>query len=260
MNPQILLNAPQTIYETIYLTITSQDFQQQTNMVVSVSIELYRVMVSSLLLLFIPQSCNDHICSLEENIEEQDRHYKIGFIINWITMSAFVLMYFTVIRREEKLIKLLEVNNTISTDDEAVGRRMHVFPEYKKEQLFQVDQHYQYASIFVSIVFIINTVYSWNVIYVRSLGNQTLLNFVTNILFMVSKMTNVIGIINTEKNVFFSAYLNTKVQFNDIDPREIEKIKRQSTSENSEDTTYRIEMLECGGFIIEDEDITISTY
>jgi hypothetical protein len=41
---------------------------------------------------------------------------------------------------------------------------------------------------------------------------------------MISKLTNILGIINTEKNIFFSAYLNTKVQFNDLDPREIEKL------------------------------------
>jgi hypothetical protein len=240
---------PITVYETIYKTITSQDFQQITNMVISVSIELYRVMVSSLLLLFIPQSCGDAICTLSDNMNETDKQYKIGFIINWITVSAFILMYITEIRREAKLIKLLEVNNTISTDNESVRKRIQIFQEYKKEQLFQVDKHYQYASIFVTFVFIANTAYSWKVIYVRTLGNQTLLNFVTNILFMVSKLTNVVGIINTEKNVFFSAYLNTKVQFNDIDPREVAKIKRRSVPFITIlDSPYQIEMVDGGGF------------
>jgi hypothetical protein len=62
---------------------------------------------------------------------------------------------------------------------------------------------------------------------------------------MVSKLTNVIGIINTDKNVFFSAYLNTKVQFNDIDPREIIKIERNTISSMFDE--YRIELMESGG-------------
>jgi hypothetical protein len=181
-----------------------------------------------------------------------DRHYQVGVIFNWVTMAGFVIMYASEIRREEKLIKLLEVNNTISTDDQSVGRRLDIFPEYKKVQLFHVDKYYQYASYMASIIFIVNTIYSWQMIYDRSLGNQTLMNFVTNILFMVSKMTNVIGIINTDKNVFFSAYLNTKVQFNDIDPREIRKIKRLSLKELNS-TNCSIEMLDGGGFcFIED--------
>jgi hypothetical protein len=202
-------------------------------MAVSVSLELYRVMVSSLLLLFIPQQCNSDICSLTENLNETDQNYKIGFILNYITVVSFILMYMTEIRREEKLIKLLEVNPTISTDNESVGQRIEIFPEYKKQQLYQVDQHYQYSSYFAGTVFVINTIFSWNVIYPRSLGNQTLLNFVTNILFMISKLSNVLTIIHTNDNIFFSAYLNTKVQFNDIDPREVVKIKTSSMKESA---------------------------
>jgi len=224
---------PKTFYQLLYDTVTSQDFQQKTNMVVSVSLELYRVMVSSLLLLFIPQDCNSG--SLTENLNETDRQYKIGFIMNYITVASFILMYMTEIRREDKLIKLLEVNPTISTDNESVGQRIETFPQYKKEQLYNVDQQYQYVSYFAGTVFVINTIYSWNVIYPRSLGNQTLLNFVTNILFMISKLSNVLTIIHTDDNIFFSAYLNTKVQFNDIDPREIVKIRRLSETATSHD-------------------------
>ena len=215
---------PKTFYQIIYDTVTSQDFKQKTNMVISVSIELYRVMVSSLLLLFIPQECNSDMCTLSENMDEPERQYKIVFILNYITVGAFILMYITEILREEKLIKLLEVNPNISTDSESVGKRLEIFVDYKKAQLRTVVQHYQYASYFAGTVFVINTIFSWNVIYPRSLGNQTLLNFVTNILFMISKLSNVLTIIHTDHNIFFSAYLNTKVQFNDIDPREIVKV------------------------------------
>lgn len=241
-----------SIYQLFYKTISSQDFKQHVNMVVSVSIELYRVLVSSLLIIFIPQKCGDRICTIYDNMNKTDVYYKSGVIINWITMSVFIIMYFTEIRREEKLIKLLEVNNTISTDNDSVGIRLNVFPEYKKQQLFQVDQHYQYTSYIVTIIFIVNTIYSWQIIYIYSLGNQTLMNFVTNILFMISKLTNVFGIIHTEKNIFFSAYLNTKVQFNDIDPRETMKINvRSSNTEHH----YKIEMIDSGGFSIVEEEL-----
>lgn len=222
---------PKTFYQLLYDTVTNQDFKQKTIMFISVSLELYRVMVSSLLLLFIPQDCNSDMCSLTENLNETDRQYKIGFILNYITVAAFVIMYITETRREEKLIKLLEVNPTISTDNEAVGQRIEIFPQYKKDQLYNVDQQYKYASYFAGSVFIINTIFSWNVIYPRSLGNQTLLNFVTNILFMIAKLSNVLTIIHTDDNIFFSAYLNTKVQFNDIDPREMVKIRKSFVSE-----------------------------
>jgi len=242
---------PQTFYQMVYNTVKNQDFQQKTNMVISVSLELYRVMVSSLLLLFIPQACGTNTCTLEENLGRTD--YKTGFALNYLTVAAFILLYATEIRREEKLIKLLEVNPTISTDNASIGQRIENFEEYKKHQLYQVDEHYQYASYIVISIFIINTIYSWRLIYMNSIGNQTLLNFVTNILFMISKLSNVLVIINTDKHVFFSAYLNTKVQFNDIDPREVIKIKNRRIDDKIEkDFTFKF--LEVGGFEIIEED------
>lgn len=204
----------------------NQDFRQHVNMAVSVSLELYRVMVSSLLVVFIPQRCGDHICTLFENIHQNGDEYNMYLIMNYVTVTCFVLMYISEIKREEKLIKLLEVNNTISTDSESVGKRIKILPEYKKKQIFYNNLQYQCISYLSMIIFVINTITSTKIICKYSLGNQTLINLTTNILFMISKLTNVLGIINTERNVYFSAYLNTKVQFNDLDPREIDKLEK----------------------------------
>jgi len=213
----------ENIFTEWFEFIYNQDFQQKVIMCVNVSLELYRVMVSSLLVLFVPQDCNGHICSIFENINSND-NYKIYLIMNYITAGCFMMVYIAEIRREEKLIKLLEVNNTISTDSDSVGKRIERLPEYKKQQIFYINLQYQYLSYLSMIVFTVNTIMSSIIIYKHSLGNQTLINLTTNILFMISKLTNILGIINTEKNIFFSAYLNTKVQFNDLDPREIEKL------------------------------------
>ena len=52
------------------------------------------------------------------------------------------------------------------------------------------------------------------------LDNQTTTTFVTNVLFMVLKIVDIRMTINTETNIFYSAYLKDKVQYNDVDPRE----------------------------------------
>jgi hypothetical protein len=69
---------------------------------------------------------------------------------------------------------------------------------------------------------------------------------------MVSKLSNVVIIINTDKHIFFSAYLNTKVQFNDIDPREIIKLKKQRSKEYKIESNKElsINVLDTGGFEI----------
>ena len=39
---------------------------------------------------------------------------------------------------------------------------------------------------------------------------------------MGSKVSDVFSTVNTKKNVFYSAYLKNKVQFNDVDPDKIQ--------------------------------------
>ena len=90
----------------LYKLFTNQDFKQKTNMVISVSLEMYRVMVSSLLILFVPQRCGDHVCSIFENMNaEGNDFYRTCLIMNYITVACFIIMYMAEIRREEKLIK-----------------------------------------------------------------------------------------------------------------------------------------------------------
>lgn len=231
-----------SFYDQSIKIITSQDFQQQTNMVISVSLELYRVMISSLLIIFVPQKCENHVCSLMENLHSDNDLYFIGLIINYITCISFAIMYIFEMRREEKLIKLLEVNNTISTDNDSVGKRLDIFPEEKRQKLFAMDSHYQYASYYVMVIYAVNIIFSGIVINQYSLGNQTLVIFLTNLLFMITKLSNVYIIINTDKNIFFSAYLNTKVQFNDIDPHELKKIEKRKSID-----IYTLKIAETGG-------------
>ena len=44
--------------------VDNQDSSQRNSMIVTVLIELYRVISCSLLILFIPQKCDDHMCSV----------------------------------------------------------------------------------------------------------------------------------------------------------------------------------------------------
>ena len=74
-------------------------------------------------------------------------------------------------------------------------------------------------------MFIINTILSGFVVYEYYLDSQTTSTYITNILFMVTKMADVYSNVNTEKNVFYSAYLKGKVQYNDVDPDKANLLK-----------------------------------
>jgi hypothetical protein len=66
---------PFTIYEYFIKIVTSQDFQQKLQMSISVTLEFYRVLVSSLLVIFVPHSCGDHICTIQETVHYEKTKY-----------------------------------------------------------------------------------------------------------------------------------------------------------------------------------------
>ena len=73
--------------------------------------------------------------------------------------------------------------------------------------------------------FVINSIISGVVVYNYSLGNQTTTTIITNILFMVSKLGDVYVTVNTEQNIFYSAYLKGKIQYNGVDPDKLKVLE-----------------------------------
>ncbi len=66
--------------------------------------------------------------------------------------------------------------------------------------------------------FLANSVFSGIIIKDAYLDSKTATAFITNILFMAVKLADAYGIANTEENIFYSAYLKSKLQYNDVDP------------------------------------------
>jgi len=199
--------------------LEDQDFMQRMSVLPNVLLELYRVITSSLLIIFVPQFCDDHICTLHDNLQwdPQLQIYNVTIVFNFITLFICVCMYTIELRRENRLIKYLDVNPKKPNDDEDVAAIMAIVPADKKEKLYQVDREYQIISYIAMTVFGLNSILSGIIVNIFYLNDQTNTTFVTYMLFMLLKLVNVYFISNTKKNVFYSAYLKTNLQFNDLD-------------------------------------------
>lgn len=202
-----------------------QDFTQKVGMVPIVALEMYRVIVSSFLVLFVPQKCDDHVCTLSENMVLENDLYNAGLVFNFLTMAAFLTMYTLEVKRENRLITYLEVNKGQASDNDSVGLALNKLSVGKRDSIWELDKYYIYSGWTAIIMFIINTILSGFVVYEYYLDSQTTSTYITNILFMVTKMADVYSNVNTEKNVFYSAYLKGKVQYNDVDPDKANLLK-----------------------------------
>ena len=209
--------------------LKNQDLIQKFSIVPVVVFELYKVMVSSFLILFVPQKCDDHVCQLNENLVLDNELYNAGLVLNFITMFSFIIFYFYEIKRENRLIAYLEVNQRIPFDNTSVGKVLELLPIEKRTIILTLDKRYQQIGYFVLFMFLLNSIVSGFVVYEYYLDNQTTTTFITNILFMITKLSDIYATVHTEENIFYSAYLKGKIQYNDVDPDKLLKIQDKKT-------------------------------
>lgn len=198
--------------------MNDQDFMQKVNVATTVCFELYRSIISSFLILFVPQKCGDHLCSINENLSLDNELYSAGVVFNFMTMFLLVFLYFIEVKRENKLITYLEVNKSKAFDNDSVCNALENIAIEKRDSIYFWDKCYQFSSYSTIVCFTINATLSGIIVHNYYLDDRTTTTFVTNILFMAMKLMDVQNTVNSEKNIFYSAYLKTKVQYNDVDP------------------------------------------
>ena len=202
--------------------LQDQDTQQKLNVTIAVVLEIYRVLMGAMLVLFVPQNCDGQICTLSDNFNRNDGGLTKGaFGLNMLTVVAFLFLYKFEVSRENKMIDYLNVNSEKPRDNEAVEEALQLLASSKKEELWRLDSHYQKAGYFCMGAFGLNSIISLVVIFNNYLSDKTITVLITNLLFLSFKIKDVFAVVNTEKSIFLSSYLTRKIQFNDVDPDHI---------------------------------------
>ena len=222
--PTEVVTKRKSIMDKIKEKQTDQDFTQKISVGITLLLELYRVLMGSMLIPLVPQNCNGEICSMNENISRSDTMSVTSLSLNFVTLASFLVLYFIEVKRENKMINYLEVNRFTPVDNDSVGECLEKLPTIKRQALLQYDSYYQKAGYISTIAFVLNAVFSIISIYNHYLDDKTLTVLLTNLLFMGSKVSDVFSTVNTKKNVFYSAYLKDKVQYNDVDPDKVEML------------------------------------
>lgn len=200
----------------------NQDNQQRSNVLLQFVLEMYSLLISTCLIMYVPQMCENKVCGLLENVFVGKTLYDIAFIMNLITLVSFLGLYIIELDRETKLINYLEVNHKKPTDNESVGIIVEKLDPHRKKSILKIDRLYMYGGYYCLICFTTNTIFSGYVLFYDSpsADSKTATGFITNILFLTTKLYHIYYVATTEKNIFYSAYLRNFVQYNDLEPEE----------------------------------------
>jgi hypothetical protein len=238
---------------------SSQDCQQRVLMGIECIIELYRVVIGTCLIWFIPHSCGSEPNSTPNLDQDQPCGWlqsgvpSYAIYLNLITLGSFLVLYGIEVYRENTLISYLEVTPLLGTDNASVGEIVAKLDAKKRKKLYRIDTVYFGVGGFCMCAFGANSIFS-GIVLLDHIDNKTISTFVTDILFMMTKLYRIYYVINTEKNIFYSAYMTTFVQFNDLDP--MERVLQEKRDLESEDCVWEEDWISCktGG---KEEPITI---
>ena len=80
-------------------------------------LQFYKITTGTMLSLFVPQSCGDHVCTITENYQKEDTYHKIAIYCNGFSMFIFLSCYIIELIREEWCVKYLDINNDKSDNN-----------------------------------------------------------------------------------------------------------------------------------------------
>jgi hypothetical protein len=201
----------------VFITVKNQNLYQKIYVSINIFLEFMRVITCSLLILFIPEQCGNNRCAIYEKIYFNSIFYSFVLICNFLTLLYFCFFYFLEIKRENILIKYLDVNPSLPYDKTDVKSTLDILPIENKNKIIHIHKIYKKYANFLILICVINTILSGFIVSNSNIPNQSLSSFITYVLFLFIKLNNVYSTANTRKYIFYSAYLSSNVQFNDID-------------------------------------------
>lgn len=180
--------------------------------------DMYRVGTGTLLVLFVPGVCGGRACLPMDNWNNGNTLYRVGAACNLLTLLTFAALYAVEIRRENRLITYLKSSPELPTDSDDVGKVIQQLTEPRRTKLLQLNLWYQRVGYITIAMYVINTVISAAIIFTGYMNDKGPVLLVTNTVLIGGKLYDIYHTVNTEPNVFLSAYINHKLQFNDVVP------------------------------------------
>ena len=194
----------------------------------------YKVIMGSMLILFVPQKCEElilsdesgsnnldeyktSICTISQNLNKKDDIFHditLGF--NFLCVGLFLITYIVELRREHWCVKNLDINHDYP--DNHLDNIIHTKPELKKELHKRNNRYFKITTI-TSSIYMINLLLSSIIIYNNYVGIQAVTSYTSYVALILLKIYNSLFISYTSlKHVkALSSYITEFSSFNVFD-------------------------------------------
>ena len=231
---------------------SSQDTQQGISVITGLASDSFKVVMASLLSVFVPQACTvdennssifnsefestlplssmitidgvingtqpiTHICTFQENFTNLIDYNSFVLAFNFFTLGYFTYLYTVEIRRERWMIANLDYDK--EKPDDAILTLKESYPEIM-DQLQAHNTKYMRTYKYLHVIYIMNFIFSAVlVLYYYYLDYRTATTLVTNTILCSNKIRigRELAIQSAKKEFAYSFYNNKNISFNTID-------------------------------------------
>lgn len=205
-------------YNYVLMRLNDQDTQQTINTTLTFSSESFKIIMATLLSIFVPQSCNDHLCTMEENFTNLIPYNKFVIAFNFTTLFYFIVLYYYELKREHWMIKHLEYDKTKNEYN------LHNYKDTYPKIIGELEiYNKKYAGIYyyLTYIYVSNIIFSAILLfYYYYLDYRTATTFITNVILCWTKVMKgySLSVQSRDENIAISYYNIKYISFNEIDP------------------------------------------
>jgi hypothetical protein len=192
------------------------DTKERLKIILIFLLQSYKVAMGSMLILFVPQTCGNGVCSLSDNLTKNDGLHVTTLSLNFISLIAFTLCYHSELQRENWCVHHLDIDK--NEGDNNLALVLNQRPDFKVA-LDKINNRYYIFSLSAAGIYFFNLLLSSIVLFNNSAGSTTLTSYLGFVLLILMKLYNSVYIsIDSKKNArAFSAYMTEFQSFNVID-------------------------------------------
>ena len=205
-----------------------QDFGQRIKVMGIFTLQFYKVLMGTMLSLFVPQACyeeigdgseernNLQICTLTQNYENSDIYHQITLSWNTLSFVCFVFCYVLELRRENWAIKFLDIDN--DKPDNSLKQIIVLEPKLDK-QMDKLNKIYFYGLSITAIIYFINVCLMINILLQDYHSMSTISCFISFVLLVQMKLYNSLSIAyqSVKSDKMMSAFMSEFVSYNVLD-------------------------------------------
>ena len=190
------------------------DSKQRIMTTMYMMLEIYKVLMGTFLVIFVPQQCGNKICGSTENFFNGELINTVGNISNIATFTSIGSLYF--VEMVKLVYKIFDIDDNKSSNN--LDTEIEKYPKYKIEMrsLNKTYLNCTYISLFMMVA---NFIISGFTVYQSYAGPNSITTFISFFMLVSLKLYNSwnVGSLSVKYERANSAYLREPKTYNTID-------------------------------------------